>query len=92
MNDHQQSCIQEGRYDEAELTRERIEEMKKTNRDKQLEAMMLKHQNDRLELEEEETKFLGELHQEQQQKLETKRQMNEEAVQKQLQDHQMHLE
>lgn len=44
------------------MTRERIEEMKKVNMDKQLEGMMLKHQQDRIELEEEEQRFLSELH------------------------------
>lgn len=43
--------------------------MKRLNMDKQLEGMMIKHQQDRIELEEEEQKFLQELHQEQQEKL-----------------------
>ena len=66
------------------MTRERIEEMKKVNMDKQLEGMMLKHQQDRIELEEEEQKFLSELHQEQQQKMQDKKRANEEAVAKQM--------
>lgn len=80
LHEHQGNCISEGRYDEAEATRERIEATKKVSMDKQLEGMMLKQQQDRVELEEEEAKFLSELHQEQQQTLQEKRDSNEEAT------------
>lgn len=40
---------------------------------KQLEGMMIKHQQDRVELEEEEMKYLQELHQQQQAQIEEKR-------------------
>ena len=60
--------------------------------DKQLEGMMIKHQQDRIELEEEEQKFLQELHQEQQEKLQAKKEANEEQVSKQMEEHQQQLE
>jgi hypothetical protein len=43
------------------MTRERIEDFKKESMQKQLENLMMKHHQDRIELEEEEMKYLSEL-------------------------------
>lgn len=52
LEEHRINCQREGKYVEAEMAKNRIEELKAQETQKKREGLMLKHQNERLEIEE----------------------------------------
>ena len=56
LQEHRKKCEKEGNYVEAEMAKNRIEELKLQEGQKQMENMMLKQQQDQLEIEKAHTK------------------------------------
>ena len=56
LQEHRKKCELEGNYVEAEMAKNRIEELKLQEGQKQMENMLLKQQQDKLEIEEAHTK------------------------------------
>jgi hypothetical protein len=55
LEEHRRNCEQEGNFVEADMAKNRIEELRVQESQRQLEQLMLKHQQDRLQIEESHT-------------------------------------
>lgn len=52
LEEHLRNCERDGNFLEADMAKNRIEELKVQEAQRQLEQIMLKHQQDRLQIEE----------------------------------------
>ena len=52
LEEHQRNCERDGNFVEADMAKQRIEELKMQEAQRQLEQIMLKHQQDKLQIEE----------------------------------------
>ena len=56
LEEHRRNCEREGNYVEAEMAKSRIDELKLQDGQRQMENLLLKQQQDRLQIEEAHTK------------------------------------
>ena len=74
--EHQRNCEREGNFVEAEIAKNRIEELKVQEAQRSMENLLLKQQQDRLSIEEQHTKEYEEFQQNWEQRLQAKDQEN----------------
>ena len=92
LQEHRLNCERENNFVEADLAKQRIEELKLQEGQRQMENLLLKQQQDRLQIEEAQQKEYEQFQQQWEQRIGEKEQEHE-AMTQQLQDrHQKELE
>ena len=92
LEEHRRNCEREGNFMEAEMAKNRIEELKMQEAQRQLEQLMLKQQQDRLQIEESHTNEYQLFQQEWDQRLSQKEQEHMQLIQQLDERHQKELE
>ena len=92
LEEHRRNCEREGNFVEADMAKSRIEELKVQESQRQLEQIMLKHQQDRLQLEQAHNNEYQQFSQEWEQRLANKEQEYSQQIQALEQRHQEELE
>eukprot|EP00347_Sterkiella_histriomuscorum_P006204 403353664 len=92
LEEHRRTSEQEGNFVEADMAKNRIEELKVQEAQRQIEQLMLKHQQDRLQIEESHAQEYQAFQQEWDQRLQSKEQEFQQQIQQLDERHQQELE
>lgn len=76
LEEHRRNCDREGNYQEAEMAKNRIEELRLQEGQRQMENLLLKQQQDRLQIEEAHTREYEQFNQEWDNRMQEKDQEN----------------
>ncbi|CDW84238.1 UNKNOWN [Stylonychia lemnae] len=92
LEDHRKNCERDGNFVEANIAKQRIEDLKIQEGQRQLENLMLKQQQDRLQMEEEHAKEYENFQSEWDQRMQQKEQEHNIALQQLEENQQKELE
>ncbi|CDW87163.1 UNKNOWN [Stylonychia lemnae] len=92
LEEHRRNCEKEGNFVEAEMAKSRIEEMKVQEAQRQLEQLVLKHQQEKAELEDQHQREYDQFNQEWDQRMSQKDQEHQLMLQQLDEQHQRDLE